>query len=222
MKRKKAREEKRDKLSKEIASITDEERLARRAAIAAETAARDEHLATALREAPRIGIDLSYCNEEEESANSSQETTSLAKQLNYVYASLRRREISIQLHFTSFKGRAAEALGKGGANGWQVHRHAKPLEEVFKLEDVVYLTPDAEVSVALVMCALAASSLSCSRVLYAAGSLCAGGARRARSEQSLRRGRHRRPYAKQRAIEGQGCQASGGCGPAASGAPRRC
>lgn len=146
MKRKKARDQKREKLAKVIESSTEEVRLARRAAMAAEAAARDEHLATALREGPRIGIDLSFSNDEE-SANSAQETASLAKQLNYVYASLRRREISIQLHFTSYQGLAAEALGKGGANGWQVYRHAKPLEEVFKLEDIVYLSPDAEVGV---------------------------------------------------------------------------
>jgi hypothetical protein len=146
MKRKKARDQKREKLAKVIESSTKEERLARRASIAAEAAARDEHLTTALREGPRIGIDLSFSNDDEESANSAQETASLAKQLNYVYASLRRREISVQLHFTSYQGLAAEALGKGGANGWQVYRHAKPLEEVFKLEDIVYLSPDAEVS----------------------------------------------------------------------------
>jgi len=147
MKRKKARDQKREKLAKVIESSTEEERLARRAAMAAEATARDEHLATALREGPRIGIDLSFSNDDEESANSVQETASLAKQLNYVYASLRRREISVQLHFTSYQGLAAEALGKGGANGWQVYRHAKPLEEVFKLEDIVYLSPDAEVCV---------------------------------------------------------------------------
>ena len=65
-----------------------------------------------------------------EVTNTARENSSLAKQLNYLYASLRKRELTCSLHLCGYgTSGAREALDKAGAASWRVHRHFLGLGE---------------------------------------------------------------------------------------------
>eukprot|EP01071_Lankesteria_metandrocarpae_P004024 Lankesteria_metandrocarpae@DN332_c0_g1_i1.p1 len=75
------------------------------------------------------------------------EISSLAKQLSYCYLTLRRDEkCAIQMHLTSLDidSKLHSAVMHHGHHLWKCHSHSDLFFEVFKDEDIIVLTPDAE------------------------------------------------------------------------------
>jgi Trm5-related predicted tRNA methylase len=61
----------------------------------------------------------------------------------HAYGSLRKSQRPVKVHFTSFRGAAAEALRRVSGAEWKVFRHEEPFHQVFDKSKLVYLSPDA-------------------------------------------------------------------------------
>ncbi|KAL6747133.1 hypothetical protein V8C86DRAFT_3118277 [Haematococcus lacustris] len=93
---------------------------------------------------PHIVIDCSFATEH---CRPGQETTSLAKQVEWAMAFNRRSERPVSLHTTSWQGPVAAAAARINSHTWDVTCHTQPLLQVFTPEQaswVVMLSPDAE------------------------------------------------------------------------------
>lgn len=71
------------------------------------------------------------------------ERTSMAQQLMYSYASNKRAEAPLPLHFTSFGGETERALDKVFAQGWHVRKEPRPYWQAYLTGSVVVLSADA-------------------------------------------------------------------------------
>jgi len=151
--RKRWKERRKEAARERDLNLSPEEIASQREKRLSEARAVDEHLERAFTAGLRVAIDLSFCdsslkfkqtNGDDVAVNTARETASLAKQLNYIYTAIRRREGNLSLHLVSYQGAAATALDAKGALGWKVHRHPEPLNEIFEARDLVYLSPDAD------------------------------------------------------------------------------
>eukprot|EP00931_Biecheleriopsis_adriatica_P009387 TRINITY_DN110464_c0_g1_i1.p1 TRINITY_DN110464_c0_g1~~TRINITY_DN110464_c0_g1_i1.p1 ORF type:complete len:384 (-),score=74.93 TRINITY_DN110464_c0_g1_i1:23-1174(-) len=90
---------------------------------------------------PKVVVNCSFTN-----GMDHKELSSLAKQLQLSYTALRDLASPMQLHFTSLHpGNACiDALTRRGYRKWLVHVHEEPVWELFDLERLVVLSPDAE------------------------------------------------------------------------------
>jgi len=90
---------------------------------------------------PRVVINCSFS-----AAMNHKELTSLAKQAQLTYTALRDLRSSIQLHLASIhkENEAVRALDGIGFRSWLLHIHEQPVWEVFPMEQLVILSPDAE------------------------------------------------------------------------------
>jgi tRNA (guanine9-N1)-methyltransferase len=88
---------------------------------------------------PELCVDLSWHTE-----LTSKELRSLAKQLSYVYASLKKAERPLYVHLTSLEGVVLKALKRDMAfDQWRVLKHERAYLDVFERERIVYLSPDS-------------------------------------------------------------------------------
>lgn len=99
------------------------------------------HLQRCMDEGQRIAIDMSFADDSS-ALNTEQEARSLVKQLSYVYSVI-KKEGCISLHLASYQGELATLLDQSGCQSWKVHRHNPPVEKVFDVSELVYLTPDS-------------------------------------------------------------------------------
>ncbi|KAL6750918.1 hypothetical protein V8C86DRAFT_2795832 [Haematococcus lacustris] len=107
----------------------------------ARVAQREARLRAARDAGPHIVIDCSFATEH---CRPGQETTSLAKQVEWAMAFNRRSERPVSLHTTSWQGPVAAAAARINSHTWDVTCHTQPLLQVFTPEQVVMLSPDAE------------------------------------------------------------------------------
>ncbi len=100
-----------------------------------------QRLTNAINNSPRVCVDLSFDGE-----HSDKERKSLWKQLLVSYATNKKSLTPVQLMLTSFrpKSETAEGLRALGLQGWTaVTTHQEAPWELFPLEDIVVLSPDA-------------------------------------------------------------------------------
>uniref|UniRef100_A0A0M3J5D4 tRNA (guanine(9)-N(1))-methyltransferase n=1 Tax=Anisakis simplex TaxID=6269 RepID=A0A0M3J5D4_ANISI len=88
----------------------------------------------------RIAIDLCY-----ESKMNERQIKSIITQLSFCYAANRRVRNPSQLYFLSFGGVTRGMFNSNPTySNWDIHFETKSLCEVFKKDDIVYLTADSE------------------------------------------------------------------------------
>lgn len=89
---------------------------------------------------PRVVINCSFSN------TNYKEHTSLAKQAQMAYTAVRDLRSPIQLHLTSVNAENASlrALEAIGMRGWLIHVHDKPVWDLFDINQLVILSPDAQ------------------------------------------------------------------------------
>jgi len=93
----------------------------------------------ALKNGQRVAIDLGYvkhCTEKD--------MKGIVKQFAYMQRPNREHEKPFAFHVTSCNLLWKEELKKHGGLSWKMHFHEKPIFEMFPLETIVYLSPDAE------------------------------------------------------------------------------
>ena len=88
----------------------------------------------------RIAIDLSF-----DDLMNDRDIHKLLKQIQRTYSMNRRARHPVQLFLTSFGGRSKTILEEIKCNygNWDIHVKTEPYSDVFKQEDVVYLTSDS-------------------------------------------------------------------------------
>ncbi|KAI0984707.1 hypothetical protein GJ496_011379 [Pomphorhynchus laevis] len=87
----------------------------------------------------RIAIDLQFQNK-----MSDKDQMQLSRQLMFSYAANRRSPCPMQLFITSNTGNLKERLLKINSTNWDVNISAKHISELFKKEDIVYLTSESD------------------------------------------------------------------------------
>jgi len=98
-----------------------------------------KRLQDAMKNGQKVAIDLGYvkhCTEKD--------VKSIVKQFAYMQRPNRQHEKPFSIHLTSCNLLWREALKKTGGLNWKMHFHEKPVFEIFPVEQLVYLSPDAE------------------------------------------------------------------------------
>lgn len=86
----------------------------------------------------RVVVDLKY-----DTIMSEKEMHSLAKQIKYCYATIRRMITPFAFHLVNCKDRIESQLQKIDYDKWGIRAYKEPLKDVFPAQEIVYLSPDA-------------------------------------------------------------------------------
>jgi hypothetical protein len=101
-----------------------------------------EKLSLALQDGLNVCFDLSFDHEHDP-----RERLSLAKQLSLSYGIVKKAQSPLHLHLCSFEGLDAiliDRLHCQGLHNWKVDIHDREPCDVFAVEQLIFLTPDAE------------------------------------------------------------------------------
>ncbi|CEM38534.1 unnamed protein product [Vitrella brassicaformis CCMP3155] len=101
------------------------------------------HLAAAYESGTKVVFNCSFMDQ-----MSDKEKSSLAKQLSYAYNAMKTSDppVRLQMHVTSFDkgGELWQRMLHFGAEKWKMHYHEGSAWDVFSLDDIVVLSPDAQ------------------------------------------------------------------------------
>lgn len=137
--RRKRQEKRRKELEKRTKNMTPEELEQQAQKGKLRKQAEIKRLELALINGQRVAIDLGYvkhCTEKD--------MKGIVKQFAYIQRPNREHEKPFAIHVTSCNLLWREELKKHGGLSWKMHFHEKPFFEMFPLEKIVYLSPDAE------------------------------------------------------------------------------
>jgi tRNA (guanine9-N1)-methyltransferase len=123
-----------------VRSMDADDRKAYHAAMKVTRGQRKDNAMRSLTADIHVCIDLDFSED-----NSDREKRSLMIQIRNSYGAIRQSETPVALHLASLVDDVIiDGIAKQNADQWHIHRHEESVLDVFPLQDIVYMSPDAE------------------------------------------------------------------------------